>query len=305
MCNNPSLRKYCPAFLMEMDLKTYLPLTSRRTAAFAATFAATLLTACGGGSTTTPTPTPSITSVTADKLMYGKVSRFTVAGTGLDNNSLKMTGAGCANITPVVGGSASSQVISCTPSVAGSMPLTLTVTGMSAPFVSTQTVPAPQVTMKTSMGDMVIELYPSNAPLTVNNFLQYANDSFYNNLTFHRVISTFMIQGGGYNSAMAEVAARAPIKLESVNGLSNVRGAIAMARRSEPNSATSQFFINVVDNVRLDGTNAGVDGYAVFGKVVTGMAVADLIKAVPTKTVGDFADVPVTPIVITSASQTQ
>lgn len=157
--------------------------------------------------------------------------------------------------------------------------------------------------MVTSKGTVVVELYPLNAPVTVANFLQYVTDGFYKEKIFHRVISDFVIQGGGFDAQLNLAANRAPITLEVCNGLSNTRGTIAMARTSVLNSATSQFFINVVDNTSLDTAGGG---YAVFGKVVSGMDVVDLIKAVPTQTVIGFgSDVPVTPITITSATRTQ
>ena len=169
--------------------------------------------------------------------------------------------------------------------------------------VKASTTPYPQVTLVTTKGTIVVELYPLNAPATVANFLQYVTDGFYKNKIFHRVISNFVIQGGGFDAQLNLAANRPPIALEVCNGLSNTRGTVAMARTDVLNSATSQFFVNVVDNTSLD-TNGG--GYAVFGKVVSGMDVVDLIKAVPTQTVNGFGDnVPVTPITITSAIKTQ
>ena len=157
--------------------------------------------------------------------------------------------------------------------------------------------------MVTTKGTFVVELYPLNAPTTVANFLQYVSDGFYKDKIFHRVISNFVIQGGGFDAQLSLAVNRPPIALEVCNGLTNTRGTIAMARTSVLNSATSQFFVNVVDNTSLD-TSGG--GYAVFGKVVSGMDVVDLIKAVPTQTVNGFgSDVPVTPITITSATRTQ
>ena len=169
--------------------------------------------------------------------------------------------------------------------------------------VKVSTTPYPQVTMVTTKGSIVVELYPLNAPGTVANFLQYVTDGFYKNKIFHRVISNFVIQGGGFDAQLNLAANRPPIALEVCNGLSNIRGTIAMARSNDLNSATSQFYVNVVDNLALD-TNGG--GYAVFGKVVSGMDVVDLIKAVPTQTVSGFGDnVPITPITITAATKTQ
>ena len=162
---------------------------------------------------------------------------------------------------------------------------------------------AQKVKLATSAGDIVIELDKAKAPKTVDNFVQYVNDGHYNGTVFHRVIPNFMIQGGGMTADMAEKKTRAPIPLESKNGLSNVRGSIAMARTGDPNSATSQFFINVQDNPRLDAANArDGNGYAVFGKVIAGMDVVDKIRAVPTSSKGMHDDVPMMPVTINKAT---
>jgi len=162
---------------------------------------------------------------------------------------------------------------------------------------------AQKVKLATSAGDIVIELDKAKAPKTVDNFVQYVKDGHYNGTVFHRVIPTFMIQGGGMTADMVEKKTRAPIPLESRNGLSNVRGSIAMARTGDPNSATSQFFINVQDNARLDAANAADgNGYAVFGKVVSGMEVVDKIRVVPTSSKGMQDDVPMMPVTINKAT---
>ncbi|AJF01108.1 peptidyl-prolyl cis-trans isomerase [Pandoraea apista] len=160
----------------------------------------------------------------------------------------------------------------------------------------------PQVQFKTSAGNFVVELNPKAAPKTVENFLQYVNSGFYNGTIFHRVIGNFMIQGGGFTPEMNEKTTRAPIPSESQNGLKNVTGAIAMARTSNPNSATAQFFINVKDNASLDYPSPDGYGYTVFGKVVSGMDTVEKIKGVATTRKGMYQDVPVTPVVIESAS---
>ena len=161
----------------------------------------------------------------------------------------------------------------------------------------------PQVEMKTSAGTIVIELYPEKAPKTVDNFLQYAKDGFYNGTLFHRVIPGFMIQGGGFTKDFQEKKTRAPVRNEADNGLKNATGTIAMARTADPHSASAQFFINVSDNRDLDfrfPTQQGY-GYAVFGKVVKGMEVVNSITKVPTGTgPGGHRDVPVKPVVIES-----
>lgn len=163
----------------------------------------------------------------------------------------------------------------------------------------------PIVVMTTSMGVIEIELYPDKAPVTVNNFLGYVDRGFYNGTIFHRVIGNFMIQGGGFMSGLKEKQTMAPIKNEADNGLSNARGTIAMARTQYINSATSQFFINVVDNKFLDFKNRTANGYGycVFGRVIRGMDVVDKIKAVPTGTRGYFEDVPAQDVVIISVKR--
>lgn len=160
---------------------------------------------------------------------------------------------------------------------------------------------APQVELVTSAGTMVLELDPVNAPITTENFLRYVRAGHYDGLIFHRVIAGFMIQGGGYDMEYGERETRAPIENESRNGLSNERGTIAMARTNDPHSATAQFFINLVDNPRLDGA-PGRWGYTVFGRLVSGHEVLDGIGRVATGRGGPFpTDVPQAPVVIQAA----
>jgi cyclophilin family peptidyl-prolyl cis-trans isomerase len=158
----------------------------------------------------------------------------------------------------------------------------------------------PQVEMRTSLGTIVLELQPENAPLTVKNFLQYVNDGFYNGTIFHRVIADFMIQGGGFTPDMQQKKTRDPIKHEGGNGLKNQVGTIAMARTADPNSGTSQFFINVVDNQMLDFRGPGPQeiGYCVFGRVVKGLDVVNKIRNVQTSTRGGHQNVPVQAVTI-------
>jgi peptidyl-prolyl cis-trans isomerase A (cyclophilin A) len=159
-----------------------------------------------------------------------------------------------------------------------------------------------RVKLNTSLGEIVVELNAEKAPKSVANFIQYTRDKHYDGTVFHRVIGNFMIQGGGFTPSMEQKPTRAPIPIESDNGLSNARGTIAMARTGDPNSATSQFFINVVDNTRLDKPSFDGFGYTVFGKVVSGMEVVDKIREVQTGNAGPHQNVPTTPVVIQSAT---
>ena len=158
----------------------------------------------------------------------------------------------------------------------------------------------PEVVIETWEGNIVVELFADKAPETVKNFLAYVDANFYDGTIFHRVIPNFMIQGGGFKPGMKEKSTRAPIKNEADNGLKNLRGTIAMARTSDPHSATSQFFINVVDNDYLNHQEKNLQGwgYTVFGRVTKGMDVVDAISAVKTTTLGAFQDVPAEPVVI-------
>jgi peptidyl-prolyl cis-trans isomerase A (cyclophilin A) len=167
----------------------------------------------------------------------------------------------------------------------------------------------PVVEMKTSMGAITLELYADKAPKSVENFMRYAKDGFYDGTVFHRVIDGFMIQGGGFTVAtkpdgsageMKQKEARAPIQNEAKNGLKNEPGTIAMARTSDPHSATAQFFINLVNNSKLDYPSFDGWGYAVFGKVTQGFEVVQKIAKVPTGNSGMYQDVPVQPVVIES-----
>ncbi len=159
----------------------------------------------------------------------------------------------------------------------------------------------PVVVMETNYGTIKIELDAEKAPITVKNFLGYVDDKFYDGTIFHRVIEDFMIQGGGFQPGMKEKKTRDSIKNESTNGLSNARGTIAMARTPEPDSASSQFFINTKDNTNLNKQEARDKvGYCVFGKVIAGMDVVDKIRKVETATKGPHGDVPVQDVVIKS-----
>jgi peptidyl-prolyl cis-trans isomerase A (cyclophilin A) len=178
------------------------------------------------------------------------------------------------------------------------IPILITASVFLAGVALAQTPPAnPKVLLKTTKGDITIELYPAKAPITVKNILGYVNDKFYDGLIFHRVMPGFMIQCGGLTPEMSSKAGKAPIKNESGNGLTNARGTVAMARTQDLDSATSQFYINLVDNPRLDEMK-----YCSFGKVVAGMDVVDAIAKAPTGSKGGHQNVPLEPITILSAT---
>ena len=162
---------------------------------------------------------------------------------------------------------------------------------------------AQKVRLATSQGDIVLQLDRAKAPKSVDNFVDYVKSGHYDGTIFHRVIPSFMVQGGGMDKDMVEKKTKAPIPLESSNGLKNERGTVAMARTNDPNSATSQFFINVQDNAFLDQANSrDGNGYAVFGKVVAGMDVVDKIKAAPPGNKGPHQNVPLEPVLIKKAT---
>ena len=159
-----------------------------------------------------------------------------------------------------------------------------------------------QVRFQTTLGNFVVELYPAKAPKTVQNFVQYAQDKHFDGTIFHRVIDGFMVQGGGFTADMAQKSTRAPIPLEIDRSLKNERGTLAMARTGNPNSATAQFFINLVDNANLNAPQPDGYGYAVFGKVISGMETIDAIRSVATRNQNGFQNVPATPITINTAT---
>lgn len=251
----------------------------------------------------------SISKVSVDQLVYRKISKITVTGENLGFAVVKMPL--CLNLTEVGNGSSTQRNFSCKIVGVGNTELTV-LSDKGSKLYSMPTVVSlarpPQVTMKTSLGDMVVELNPAKAPVTVDNFLSYTENGFYTNKIFHRVINNFVIQGGGYDADLKQAVTLAPIKLET-NDLSNLRGTIAMARASAADSATLQFFINVADNLTLDSCIQSFcmpqQGYAVFGKLVSGLDVMDKIRQVPTKQVLPMEDVPVNPVIIYSVTQTQ
>lgn len=263
-----------------------------------------MLSACGGNDSSSDINLPKITSVTTDQLIYRKTTVITIKGENL-KSGFNMSNPACLKISELAGGSDTQKTFSCKIVGVGSQAFVIKDAKGNSLYAQNLNIPLakqPQVTMTTNLGSIIFELNPAKAPVSVDNFLNYTESGFYVNKIFHRVISNFVIQGGGYTADLNLATTQAPIKLEANNGLSNVRGSLAMARTSVADSATSQFFINVIDNVSLD-TSSG--GYAVFGKVVTGLDIVDKIKAVPTSTRGGLTDVPSTAVVISSMIQTQ
>ena len=260
---------------------------------------ALLISACGGGTGFTPT----ITGVKAEVFQYGKTATIYLGGKNLRSNIQVESNGGCINPSFAPSSSTELLVLNCTVNVVGDVQFTFKTEAGKEIHAMLLNVPKPQVSILTSEGDIVLELDPLAAPVSVNNFLNYANSGFYQKTLFHRVISEFVIQGGGYMTGMVKKNGQnAPIILESNNGLSNLRGTVAMARTNELNSATSEFFINHVDNLFLD-YSASSPGYAVFGKVVQGMAVVDAIASKSTGKFNGSPDVPLEDITITSILQ--
>ncbi len=236
----------------------------------------TFITACGGGGGgAAEVRLASVSAITADTPpTYDNLTTFSVAGANLDVG-VTASATGCTGPAVLSGGTATAVKVTCTPSRDGDISLSISAAGGAMLKTANFTVPKPQVRMTTSLGSLLIELEPAKAPATVKNFLAYVQEGFYVNTVFHRVISTFMAQGGGFTfgtNYVAKAPTRAAIALErtSTTGLSNTAKTIAMARTSTPDSATSQFFINLVDNLFLNaqGSSDG-NGYAVFGTVVS------------------------------------
>jgi peptidyl-prolyl cis-trans isomerase A (cyclophilin A) len=256
--------------------------------------AALVITSCGGSALTT-------TIIKAEGLRFGTLGTFTVEGPNLDKG-ITFLAPKCLGVKELEGSTPTVKTYTCTPNVAGTMPVII-IGGQTVLHTTNFEIPTPQVKVSTTLGDMLIDLDPKAAPISVTNFLNYVNQDFYTNLIFHRVVPGFVIQAGGFNADLVAPPTDASIKLEVNNGLSNIRGSVAMARMTELNSGTTQFYINLVDNATLDTVNGG---YAVFGSVRAGLAAVDAIGAVPTTTAANgMADVPVTPVVINSIVQTQ
>ena len=288
------------------------PLRSRLALTACAAGLSALLAACGGGGGgATENRVASVSAVTADTPpSYDNLATFSVSGANLDLG-VTASATGCTGPAVLAGGTATAMKVTCTPSRDGEITVSLNTTTGTLLKSTAFIVPKPQVRMTTSAGNLLIELEPAKAPITVKNFLAYVQDGFYVNTVFHRIISTFMAQGGGFNfgtTYTAKPATRPAIVLEktTATGLSNTAKTIAMARTSAPDSATSQFFINLVDNAFLNAQgSADGNGYAVFGTVVSTTdvnsdATLTALKAVQVVSNGSEVSLPLSPPVITA-----
>ena len=258
-----------------------------------------LISACGG-STGFP---PVVTGVKVQSLQYGRTATIFIGGKDLRTSVTVDTSGACTDSSFATNSSTDTLVLNCKVAQVGDWPLVLKSAEGKVIHSSTLNVPQPEVTFFTSAGNITMELNPAVAPITVINFLSYVNTGYYRSTLFHRVIPGFMIQGGGYTTGLVKRAGLAPIVLESNKGLSNLRGTVAMARTNVADSATTEFFINLVDNTFLDYRNAASPGYAVFGKVTQGQDVVDAIGVKQTGVLNGFIDVPLEEITITLALQ--
>lgn len=248
----------------------------------------------------------SLSDISVDRVSFGRQAVFRLNGANLDAEefNLSVTEGLCANLS-IIANSPTAVFVGCIVQSTGK--LTLQATGSSGVLLEqTFVVPSPRVVISTNLGSLVVELLPEAAPLTVLNFLQYVNAGFYNGTIFHRLEPNFVIQGGLYLTDLkAKAGLGPPISLESNKGLSNLNGTIAMARTSEPDSATSQFYFNLADNLGLDFQSASSPGYAVFGRVVEGGFVLDLFPAVPTVSEAGLNNVPSVDLVMRTVAQIQ
>jgi len=268
------------------------------------------LSACGGGSDNGGV---FVSQMAASNAQYSRSMSISVAGTALDRGLRVAVDAGCGEVTEAAGGDSQSRRYTCKVTALGPKTIRAFTADNKEVARLQVTVPEPEVTLllqgvDTSISTVVLKLDPTQAPVTVNNFLDYVNAGFYRLTIFHRVIQDFVVQGGGYTAGPTIKAATSPaIKLESKGALRNVKGTIAMARTSDPDSATSQFYINTVDNPSLDYKSDAEPGYAVFGSVITGFDVVERLSNVPVRF--DFANglthLPVTNVTILSAVQSK
>lgn len=279
-------------------------------ATVAVAVAVVLAAACGGSDSNDKPAVNGMRGPTA----YGPVAVWTVSGLNLDRGiGLTITSGTCDGLIEVRGGSAFQREFSCRPRSLGDLVAQVNDAGGSRIASLRVVIPKPVVQLIVDQGTIDLELDPVAAPVTVQNFLDYVNRRFYDGTIFHRVVAGFVIQGGGYSPGSPdspdpkfETPTQPAIALESNNGLSNLRGTLAMARTSDPNSATSQFYINVVDNPGLDYRSERQPGFAVFGRVTAGLELVDAISVVPTRSVPtnlSLTHLPVTDVVVLGAFQ--
>lgn len=268
--------------------------------AIATLFFSSLFTGCGGSAGFPPV----ITSVKPQSLSYGRTATIYLGGKDLRSSLVVDTAGACTSPSFASNSTTDLLALNCLVTVVGDMPLTVRSDTGEVVYTTTLTVPKPQVAIIMGRGSFTIELEPTSAPVTVKNFLGYVRSGYYSNTVFHRVIPGFVAQAGGYTAGLVKKPGQlGPIELESNRGLSNARASVAMARTGVFNSATSEFYVNLVNNTFLDYKNAASPGYAVFGAVVQGMDVVDGIAAEPTGVAGGNADVPLSDIVISMALQ--
>ena len=262
-----------------------------------------VLAGCGGSSSA---PDLAVSDIAVNQLKYGQVSQFTLTG-NFPDNEINVSTKNCKGLALVAGGTPTSKSVTCTIGAAGIGVVILEAKLADGTVLKSVSfdVPNPQVSLVTNLGSMVVELNPTATPITTDNFLQYVNSKFYDNTIIHRIVTTgiFVAQGGWLSPTPAvQPGQKAAIALEVNKGLSNLNGTIAMARSAELNSATSQFYFNLADNVGLDTAGGG---YAVFGKVVSGAEVLDAMASVKTTTAFGLADFPASNVIVLSATQTK
>jgi len=259
-----------------------------------------LLGSCGQGKKGS---LPIVTDITMDQLMFGQKTIFKLMGQNL-NQDFQVSVINCEGLAVLPGGSDLEKYVTCTPSVVGAgMIVAKTIDGVRM-VIKNFEVLNPQVKITTNFGDLTVELYPASAPITVNNYLKHVNANFYSNTLMHRIIPQFVVQGGWLTSSMGEQAgAGNPIVLESNNGLINTRGSIGMARTSAPNSASTQFYFNLADNPKLDYQSDASPGYVVFGGIINGLNVIDIMAQISTATLYGLANFPTSNVIVKSIVQ--
>lgn len=285
-----------------IEVMSHVHTLFRRFATLLATaLLAGILSACGGGD-----DGPSVVNITATPLRYGQPAVFTLVGRDLLTANLRVRVSLCSGLTTEAGATEEQVRIGCRVSGTGTVQVDVLDATDTLLLSKHFEVPAPQVQMETTLGMVTLELYPQDAPITVSNFLAYVTAGFYDGVLFHSVVKDFLVQGGGYSAGLVfKTPVFDPIALEFDRPLRHVRGTVGMARKNTPNSATSQFFVNLVDNPRLDFEGTADPGYAAFGRVVDGMAVFDRMATLPVATVGTLTTVPATEIRMISVRQTR